>query len=219
MPGGEAGLVVEDLRYTCGAFPFRADLLEAGPGDDEWQPDPLAVALRAHLARPDTGMDIRPGTGWHLVGNDGRTAEFVTRQGEFGMMVVFMALDGSGWSVTGWGDCRPRLALPPGLGDAEWRFDAADPVPGPQTQVFDALVTELGCNSGQPADGRIVGPAIVRDVDRVLVIFATRPRPGFQACPGNPSTRVVVDLGEPLGDRDLLDGGSLPPGDPTEPRF
>jgi hypothetical protein len=219
MPGGEAGPAVADLRYTCGSFPFRAGLLEAGPGDDERGADPVAAALRAHLAAPDMDADFLPDTGWHLVGNDGRTAEFVAVHGEFGMAVVYLALEESGWSVSGWGDCQPRLALPAGLGDAEWAFDLTKPRPGPATQVFDALVTEVSCNSGEPADGRIVGPTIVRDTDRVLVIFATRPRPGVQTCPSNPSTRVVVDLGEPLGDRELLDGGRLPPGDPMRPRF
>jgi hypothetical protein len=37
----------------------------------------------------------------------------------------------------------------------------------------------------------------------------------LQSCQGNPATRVVVDPGKPLGDRQLLDGGRLPPGDPT----
>jgi hypothetical protein len=54
----------------------------------------------------------------------------------------------------------------------------------------------------------------------VLVVFAVRPLPGLTfTCQGNPSTRVPVDLGEALGDRQLLDGGQLPFGDPLEPPF
>lgn len=107
-----------------------------------------------------------------------------------------------------------------GLGAAVWTLDPAQPKPDATTQVFDALVTEVSCNSGQPADGRIVGPQIVKTAETVLVTFAVRPRPGdFQSCPTNPSTRIRVDLGEPLGDRELLDGGRVPPGDPNEPLF
>ena len=107
-----------------------------------------------------------------------------------------------------------------GLGAAEWTFDPAQPKPDATTQVFDALVTEMSCNSGQPADGRIVGPQIVKTAETVLLTFAIRPRSGdFQTCPSNPSTRIRADLGEPLGNRTLLDGGRVPPGDPTQPLF
>ena len=212
-----------DLRYTCGAFPFEPGLLTAGPGDDEQADDPVAAALRAHLAGVGPDIDFLPDTGWHLAGKDAQNAEFVTVGGDLGMKVVVVSNgeNGSdGWKVTGWGQCQPRLQLPTGLGSAEWAFDPAQPKPDATTQVFDAMVTEMSCNSGQPADGRIVGPQIVKSADTVLVIFAVRPRPGdFQTCPSNPSTRIRVDLGEPLGERELLDGGRLPPGDPTQPRF
>lgn len=208
-----------DLRYTCGAFPFEAGLLTAGPGDDEQGNDPAAAALRTHLAGVGPDIDFLPDTGWHLTGMDARVAEFVTAGGDLGMKAVALENGADGWKVTDWGDCQPRLQLPAGLGSAEWAFDPAQPKPGAATQVFDALVTEMSCNDGQPADGRFVGPQIVKSVDTVLVIFAVRPLPGGHTCPSNPSTRITVDLGEPLGERQLLDGGRLPPGDPTQPRF
>jgi len=154
-----------------------------------------------------------------MTGMDGRLAEFVSVGRDLGMKSVSLENGATGWKVTGWGECQPRVVLPNGLGPAEWAFDPEQPKPGPATQVFDVLVTELSCNSGQPADGRIVGPQIVKSADTVLLIFAVRPRPGGHTCPSNPSTSVKVDLGEPLGDRKLLDGGRLPPGDPTAPRF
>ncbi len=208
-----------DLRYTCGGFSFGAGLLDVGPGTDELANDPAAAALRAHLAGGGPDIDFLPDTGWHRTGQDARTAEFVAVGGDIGVIAVSLENVGGGWKVTGWGDCQPRLELADGLGPAEWAFDSTQPQPGPATQVFDALVTEMNCNSGQPADGRIVGPRIVVRTEDVLVIFAVRPRPGGQRCPSNPSTRVTVDLGEPLGQRVLLDGGRLPPGDPTKPRF
>ena len=76
------------------------------------------------------------------------------------------------------GGCQPQIVLGPGLGPARWTFDPAHPEPDAATQVFDALVTEMACNSGEPADGRIVGPEIVAGPDQVLVFFATRPRGG-----------------------------------------
>lgn len=220
-PGGSAVINALDLQYTCGAFPFRPALLTAGPGTDEQANNPAAAALRAHLAGAGPDIDFLPDTGWHLTGMDARVAEFVTVGGDLGMKSISLENKAGTWTVSGWGDCQPRLQLPEGLGSAEWAFDPAKPKPGPATQVFDALVTELACNSGRPADGRIVGPQLLKTAANVLVIFAVRPNLErlAQTCQSNPSTRIPVDLGEPLGVRKLLDGGRLPPGDPAKPRF
>ncbi len=206
-----------DLRFSCGGLPFASDLLTGPPGTDEQAADPAAAALRAHLSSGGAEVDFLPATGWYLVAKDGPVAEYIALDDRGGVVSVSLELQGSTWHVTGWGQCQPRAVLGPGLGPAEWAFDPAQPRPDASTQVFDALVTELSCNSGQPADGRIVGPEIIRTADQVLVIFAVRPRPGAHDCPSNPSTRVRVDLGEPVGERALLDGGRFPPGDPSEP--
>jgi hypothetical protein len=210
-----------DLRYTCGEFSFPPGLVTAGLGNAEQANDPAAAALRAHLAEDGPEEDFLPNTGWHLVGMDPGKAEFVAivPGGDPGWATVSVERSFEGWNVTGWGECRPRIDLAEGLGPAEWTFDPAGLQPGPATQVFEALVTELSCNSGQPADGRVIGPEIVTSADTVLLIFAVRPRPAeFQTCQANPTTRVTVDLGEPLGARKLFDGGRLPPGDPAQPR-
>lgn len=202
------------LQYTCGRFPFGADVLDAA-GMDETAANPVAVALRAHLAKGGPDIDFLPDHGWTLAGMDLSGAEFVTTAGDAGMKVVELDSQPT-WHVTGWGDCHARRVLAPGLGDADWVFDPVQPKPGPDTQTFVALVTERECASGQSSEGRVVGPDIMDAGDRLLVTFAVRPLGGdLQECPGNPPTRVKVDLGEPLGSRILLDGGSLPPRDPA----
>jgi hypothetical protein len=218
-PSPDASVAVgpDALRYTCGAFPFGADLLTAPPRNDEQANNPAAAALRAHLLGAGPEIGFLPDAGWNMTGMDAQKAEFVAVGGEVGMAYVSVENGVNGWTVAGWGDCQPRVQLAAGLGSAEWAFDPAQPVPDATTQVFDALVTELSCNSGEPADGRIVGPQILKSGDTVLVVFAVRPRPGGQDCQSNPPTRVKVDLGEPLGARKLLDGGTLPPGDPAQP--
>jgi len=40
----------------------------------------------------------------------------------------------------------------------------------------------------------------------VVVTFYVEPDPSDASCPGNDETPVVVELFEPLGDRDLVDG-------------
>lgn len=215
-PGELGG--IDQLRFTCGRFPFGADVLAAPARKDENAPTPMAEALRRHLALPGPDIDFLPDDGWTLVGFDGSAAEFVTVGADLAMTVAFVTNDGAGWKVTGWGGCQPEIILGAGLGAAEWAWGGPG-APDPTTQVFEALVTERACASGKSADGRIVGPVIVKSGDAVLVIFGVRPLGGeFQTCPSNPSSRVTVDLGEPLGDRRLLDGGRLPFADPTEPR-
>jgi hypothetical protein len=58
---------------------------------------------------------------------------------------------------------------------------------------------------------------IIYEPDRVVVIFTVDPLPdGAYTCPGNPPTGVTVELSEPLGDRQLLDGGEFPWRDATK---
>jgi hypothetical protein len=223
-PSGSAGSAAPSndplaLRYTCGRFNFGPEILSEGAGSAERDPNPAAEELRRHLALPGPETDFLPDTGWILLGIDATGAEFGALDGDLGMKSVSVENGPNGWKVGGWGECQARIVLAEGLGPAEWHFDPGVPVSGPETQVFDALVTEMTCASGRPADGRIVGPEVVSSGDVVLVMFAVRPLPGGQDCPSNPSTRVTIDLGEPLGDRALLDGGRLPHGDPTQPRF
>ena len=70
---------------------------------------------------------------------------------------------------------------------------------------------------------RLLPPAITYGADSVLIVFAARPlggNPGeVVTCPSNPASRVVVQLREPLGDRQLLDGGLFPPSEPVAPQF
>ena len=204
------------VQFTCGRFPFGAEMLDRD-GTDESAANPAAAALREHLAKDTPDIDFLPDHGWSLAGMDADGAEFVIAEGDLGMKVVEVhAADLGPWIVTGWGDCQPQRVLPPGLGEGSWTVDPAASRPGAETQTFTALVTERDCASGQSSEGRVVGPDILEVGDEVLVTFAVRPLGGdAQSCQGNPPTRVVVDLGEPLGDRQLLDGGTLPPRDPT----
>lgn len=205
------------LRYTCGRFSFGAEVLDI-TSSDELANTPEAAALRAHLAQPGPDTDFLPDHGWKLVGTDATGAEYVTvTDGDPGMANVILERGEVGWKVSGWGQCRPDRLLPDGLGIASWWLPPGQPMPGPATRTFEALVSERACASGRPAAGRIVGPDVVGVNLLVLVTFAVRSLEGIQTCPGPPPSRVTVDLGEPLGDRMLLDGGALPPREPVEP--
>jgi hypothetical protein len=208
---------VSFVRYACGRFPFGAEVLDI-TREDELAATPAAAALRGHLAASGPDFEWLPDHGWTLVGTDATGAEFVAvTGGDPGMVSVAVEPAGGAWKVTGWGQCRPTRVLPDGLGSADWWLPEDRPKPGPNTRTFEALVMERDCASGRPADGRIVGPDVEGVNSLVLVTFAVRPLGGLQTCPSNPATRVTVDLGEPLGTRTLLDGGTLPPREPVAP--
>lgn len=213
MPGGSAPAAVDALRYTCGAFPFPAALLEVARNDELAQ-TPAAAALRTHLLTEGLDFEWLPDAGWTLVGQDATGAEFLADAGDMGLATVTVEPDGGEWRVTGWGQCHPSRVLPEGLNEAEWVLADPDAI-DPTTTTFEALVTERECASGQSSEGRIVGPDVLAAGEDLLVTFAGRPLEGDAfACPGNPPTRVTVTLPEPLGDRRLLDGSTLPPREP-----
>ena len=210
-PAGSGAVSGElELRYTCGTFAFDPAFLNR-EGNAEAGADPIAGALRAHLARPGLDFDWLPDTGWVLVGSDDHRAELVTRDPAGSLMNVFLENGPTGWTVTGWGGCEPSLVLPPGLNRANWRPDLEAGLPDARTVRLKILVTERECASGQSSEGRIVGPVLLFDADRVLVAFGARRLPGdFQNCQGNPPTPMLLDLGQALGDRLLIDAGHLP---------
>jgi hypothetical protein len=201
------------LRYTCGGIPFAAAAIE-GNSSDELAEDPTAAALRAHLAKADMDIDWLPDSGWTFVGRDATHAEYVTDGGDQGFFSVTLAKEVGPWQVTGWGGCSPMRVLPEGVGNASWAVAPGQSI-GPATMRFEALVTEQACASGRSSEGRVVGPDILEVDDEMLVTFGVRSLPGDQECPGNAPTRVVIVLPEPLGDRRLLDGSTLPPRQPV----
>lgn len=205
---------LKDLRYTCDAFPFDPLVLEKA-GNAELGDDALGVALRSLLASAE--LEPLPDSGWLLVGESDLSAEVVAHDASGRLWSISLKHGEGAWRFARGGDCRPSLVLPGGIGDADWVPDPGDPSPAASTQVFTALVTERSCASGRSSDGRIVGPALLMTPSQVLVGFGVRSLGGGY-CIGNPSTPVVVDLGEPLGDRALIDAGHLPHVDVRTPQ-
>jgi hypothetical protein len=95
-----------------------------------------------------------------------------------------------------------------------WPVDEGDV--GPDTVVLDVLLVEQTCAGGELASGRVLPPVIETRDEAVVVTFLVEPVEGVVTCPSNPPTPAVLDLGEPLGRRELLDGALDPPR-PPEP--
>lgn len=97
---------------------------------------------------------------------------------------------------------------PPGLSVVTWELDPAFPTPGASDIEVHVLATELGCANGREMGDALRGPQVLETETQVIIVFAVEPVVGGADCPGNPSTPVTVELSQPLGDRELVDGGS-----------
>jgi hypothetical protein len=161
-------------------------------------------------------IDFLPDAGWIEVSRTDASVIYLAPdpavEGSFAFVSV--GRDGDAWAVDGWGGCPLQPDVGPDLGIASFRV-APDVELDPETSEIAVLVTELACNSGEDARGRITVAAIDEDNDSVTVTLAVRPRGGGQECPSNPETPFVLELSAPLGDRALLDGSSVPPRDAT----
>ena len=78
----------------------------------------------------------------------------------------------------------------------------------PSSTGFTALVSRLACNSG--VTGEVYAPKVQVGEDEIIVTFSVAPTEGAQSCPSNDLVPHRVDLGEPLGDRSLVDGQCRP---------
>jgi hypothetical protein len=219
-PPGEA--VLGGTRYTCAGPPgFLPSLLDE-PATAELEDHPSAVALRAAIAEVGPDIDMLPVSGYWLVSRDDRVAQYLARDprgADADFVFASMENDGAGWKNGGWGGCRPEIVLE-GLNLATWILDPAVAPPDAGATTLTALVTERTCTGGQPMGARLQPPSITYGPDAVLLVFAARPLQGDAFdCQGNPSTRVVIELREPLGERRLLDAGIFPPAEPVAPAF
>ncbi len=111
--------------------------------------------------------------------------------------LVVAALLASGCSVV------ERVAGRPAE-EAQWAVDP-DVELTPEMTEIPLLVGEVGCASGRDAAGRISADVVGTD-DALEITVYVEPLPGGQDCQGNPLTPYVLDLGEELGDRQLVNG-------------
>lgn len=211
-----------EIRYSCGEPPgFLPGLLD-GPANAETEDHPSAAALRAAIAEAGPDIDMLPESGYWLASRDERIAEYVAAEppgADAAFVSATIENQGGRWKLAGWGQCQPQIVLE-GLSLATWVLDPDLPAPDAETTTFTTLVMERMCASGQAMGARLQRPSITYGEDSVFVVFAAIPLGGdFQTCQSNPSMRAVVELREPLGDRELLDGAFYPPVEPIAPEF
>jgi hypothetical protein len=202
---------------TCGdGLVFHPSLL-AEPGHAETDPDAAADALRVEIDGSASELML-PRSGWVRVAQLADRVQFVAPDGggDGWFVAGFLVRDGR-WTLDLMGECQPEVVLPAGVSRAEWRLDPAFPPPAADDRQIHVLINELACASGQSPQGRVLPPIVASGPTAVTIAILVTNRPGGQDCLGNPDFPVVVDLPEPLGGRQLLDGAVFPPRDVTQP--
>ena len=126
----------------------------------------------------------------------------VRREGHTIGEVHLSSMD-SKWVVSGYGHCMEATS---GGDDAVW-FIPPGVEPDPAAQSFEVDVMRVGCAGGRT--GAVMEPTIEVSDDRITVTFTVEPVFGGR-CPGNDRVRYTVVVGEPIGDREIYDGGCNP---------
>lgn len=189
-------------QYSCLGQPFPREALENQRGFED-QRGALAAALRRSIVK-NFGPER---DGWLVLARSKRTALF----GQGRPVRVWLRFErraGGRWKWAGSGGCD-RRAFRDGTTASPWRVDP-DQAPGADATEVRALVNELACNSGMDSRGRVQAPWVHYGSERVTVTYFVTPRSGGGRCPANPDTPVTLSLEEPLGERELCDGGTLP---------
>lgn len=156
-----------------------------------------------------------PGSAWRLVAEEGThrllvrvispsLVEYVrlsyeTYEGHSGGVV---------WAYAGSGDCVPWAFFGRRGVGGYLRFDDSVARPGPRSRRLHLLVSYIrACRSEVRVTGR---PRVVMTDEAVIIGVPVRQRVNSANCGPSRPTVVTVRLPEPLGDRVVYDGGTLP---------
>jgi len=207
-PGNRVAPAPAEPRYSCFSRPYRESVWEARR-DAEGVQHPGREALLREIGEDSL-------EGWFLLeAGDERLA--VARERDQARepgddilrthdLVVVERFDGS-WMLSQWSSCAPQRVLD-GAAPAEVWIDGE---PDPTATNLRLLVMELDCASGQTAEGRTRLVTLEERDDAVVLVVGVAPLGGAQSCPSNPATPMLVELDEPLGDRQIIDASVYSP--------
>lgn len=211
--GGDGfGYVAGQLTCDQIRTPFPVEAQTEGALLDD--PDPRLDAIRDHH---DGERLLEGNAAWVLVETPGQVLlgigdpewRGITKFG-----VVRLERNLLVWEVDWVEDrCFPhRVTDPPAL-DGRWGVVGE---PGPEAVSFDLKVTYPGCSGGVTDIRWMHEPIVEYTQDSVLVGIWFEPLEGIHTCPGGRPITVTIDLEEPLGDRSIRNGSTVPSSPPLE---
>lgn len=210
LPGSD-GSLPSDLMVTCRSgpeFPFGA-LEEITPLADS-DPGGVVEAIEPFL-QSEEGQNW-PQEGWLILHHAGDEILLASRTDESGLAFMTVSRADSGWMWNGaqiGGPCPLYYTVPDELNTVEWRLDPTADIDEESRQI-GVLLSEMECASGQEIGNRLIGPQIVMTDTKVFIAFAAEPPPGdAHTCQGIPEQPYVVELPEPIGTREIVEGHQI----------
>lgn len=198
----------DPVTLTCGeGLPFESPAL-AGPTGAETAEGEANDLLRAELAKPHSGGDPLPTSGWRTLAANEQGTLFGAGDAP-DLSIVQIWADDNGLDVGPTGGCRLR---PYREGSSVGRWELANPDAAPSGTDVELAVSEINCSSEPLSQDRLQPPEVVETTDAVTVtVWITDPEGDVQTCAAGPPVMVTVHLDGPLGGRSLLDDGQYPP--------
>ena len=196
---------------TCAGPPFSPAVFDRTPNVEEAD-SPEARALASGFGSPE--FPPGAGRGWRELGRTDDEVAFAT--GEPPVLDGFVVLrrEGGNWAYRQWGSGCIVQPYRPGRNLARWGLNPTASPLTPAARSITVVVNDRACASGVGPDERLDDPTVEVTPEALIVTFTSRPPSGDQNCPGNPAVKRTVELPEPLGNRELLDGGLYPPQPP-----
>jgi hypothetical protein len=206
-PPDANGEYPDDLMVSCSGVTFPISALETIQPLEGADPGGVAQAIAPFLESEEGAF--WPQEGWQILHMTDEHVDLVATSEEGSLSFMSATKDGSDWTWSGASGseapCHLQFVVPPGLNTVNWVLDPAAPALTTESTEISALLTERECVGGIEIGDRLRGPQVVMTEDQVFIAFAAEPPPGDAfTCQGNPETPYVIDLPEPLGDRQLV---------------
>jgi hypothetical protein len=114
------------------------------------------------------------------------------------------------WAPLGVSNSRPLRATRDGVRASSWRLDPRF-MPAADDAELRILITEQTFASGALADDRLLAPELYLADDRAVVRIYVRPIEGYVGRSAKHETPAIIQLPEPLGEREVIDGALYEP--------
>lgn len=212
-----------DAVYECNGRPVDPKTFHAGLHADQL-PEADAEGIAAAADDGGFGGFIGDPAAWIIAVHSEASITLLRPEDVDGdyEVVVFDRMDQvpstgePGWMLTSSASCTLSLDPAP-LTPADVSLDP-DAMPDAESTRLALLVTERDCNGGQDAEGRVELVSLEETAEAVIVRVAIRPHTdGAFTCQSNPPTPFTVDLSEPIGEREVLNGTFVTPKPITVP--